>query len=138
MLTLRHQVIMPLNNPQLENSYYKVVSVIESCKTKEQLEGAFRMVENFKELYGKVGYPKVLLYNLDRKLASSLIVLASIESVPLPTRLNNFVDNKKPLLLMHLDDEEVASQINKDLQECFIVSDKLESYEKNLNSKSVE
>ena len=25
-----------LNNPQLENSYYKVISVIESCKTKEQ------------------------------------------------------------------------------------------------------
>jgi len=72
MLTLRHQVIMPLNNPQLENSYYKVVSVIESCKTKEQLEGAFRMVENFKELYGKVGYPKVLSYNLDRKLDKQL------------------------------------------------------------------
>ena len=60
------------NNPQLENSYYKVVSVIESCKTKEQLESASRMVENFKELYGKVGYPKVLLYNLDRKLDKQL------------------------------------------------------------------
>ncbi len=47
---------MPLTNPQLENSYHKVVSVIESCKTKEQLEGASRIVENFKELYGKVGY----------------------------------------------------------------------------------
>ena len=23
------------NNPQLENSYYRVISVIESCKTKE-------------------------------------------------------------------------------------------------------
>ena len=46
---------MPHNNPQLENSYYKVISVIESCKTKEQLEGAFKMVDNFKELYGKVG-----------------------------------------------------------------------------------
>ena len=63
---------MPLINPQLENSYYKVVSVIESCKTKEQLEGAFRMVENFKELYGKVGYPKALSYNLDRKLDKQL------------------------------------------------------------------
>ena len=60
------------NNPQLENSYYKVVSVIESCKTKEQLEGAFRMVKNFKELYRKVGYPKVLSYNLDRKLNKQL------------------------------------------------------------------
>ena len=63
---------MPHNNPQLENSYYKVVSVIESCKTKEQLEGAFRMVKNFKELYRKVGYPKVLSYNLDRKLDKQL------------------------------------------------------------------
>ena len=63
---------MPHTTPQLENSYYKVVSVIESCKTKEQLEGAFRMVKNFKELYRKVGYPKVLSYNLDRKLNKQL------------------------------------------------------------------
>ena len=67
MLIPQHNKVM-LNNPQLENSYYKVISVIESCKTKEQLEGAFKMVENFKELYGKVGYPKALSYNLDRKL----------------------------------------------------------------------
>ena len=60
------------NNPQLENSYYKIILVIESCKTKEQLEGAFKMVENFKELYGKVGYPKALSYNLDRKLDKQL------------------------------------------------------------------
>ena len=39
---------------------------------KEQLESASRMVENFKELYGKVGYPKALLYNLDRKLDKQL------------------------------------------------------------------
>ena len=63
---------MPLTNPQLENSYYKIVSVIESCKTKEQLEGAFKMVENFRELYEKVGYPKALSYNLDRKLNKQL------------------------------------------------------------------
>ena len=70
---LQHnKVLMPLTNPQLENSYHKVVSVIESCKTKEQLEGAFKMVENFKELYGKVGYPKALSYNLDRKLDKQL------------------------------------------------------------------
>ena len=61
-----------LNNPQLENSYHKVVSVIESCKTKEQLESASKMVDNFKELYGKVGYPKALSYNLDRKLDKQL------------------------------------------------------------------
>ena len=63
---------MPLNTRQLEHSYYKVISVIESCKTKEQLESASRMVENFKELYGKVGYPKALSYNLDRKLDKQL------------------------------------------------------------------
>ena len=56
-----------MKNPSLKNSYKKTISVIESCKTKEQLEGAFRMVKNFKELYGKVGYPKVLLYSLDRE-----------------------------------------------------------------------
>ena len=56
----------------LENSYNKVITVIESCKTKEQLEGASRMIENFRELYGKVGYPKALSYNLDRKLDKQL------------------------------------------------------------------
>ena len=65
-------MINPHTSLQLENSYYKVVSVIESCKTKEQLEGAFKMVENFKELYGKVRYPKALSYNLDRKLDKQL------------------------------------------------------------------
>ena len=54
--------------PQLENSYHKTISVIESCKTKNQLEGASRMVKNFKELYGRVGYPRVLSYSLDREL----------------------------------------------------------------------
>ena len=57
----------------LENSYNKTIAVIESCKTKEQLEGASRMVENFRELYGKVGYPKALSYNLDRKLEQQLL-----------------------------------------------------------------
>ena len=61
-----------LIHPQLETSYLKVISTIESCQTKEQLEGASRMVENFKELYGKVGYPKALSYNLDRKLDKQL------------------------------------------------------------------
>ena len=65
-------MINPHTSPQLENSYYKTVLVIESCKIKEQLEGASRMVENFKKLYGKVGYPKALSYNLDRKLDKQL------------------------------------------------------------------
>ena len=54
--------------PQLENSYNKTISVIESCKTENQLEGASRMVKNFKKLYGRVGYPKALSYSLDRAL----------------------------------------------------------------------
>ena len=63
---------MPQTTQSLENSYYKVISVIESCKTKKQLEGASKMVENFRELYEKVGYPKALSYNLDRKLDKQL------------------------------------------------------------------
>ena len=63
---------MPQITQSLENSYYKVISVIESCKTKKQLEGASKMVENFRELYEKVGYPKALSYNLDRKLNKQL------------------------------------------------------------------
>ena len=59
---------MVTNHLQLENSYNKTISVIESCKTKNQLEGASRMVKNFKNLYGRVGYPKVLSYSLDRAL----------------------------------------------------------------------
>ena len=58
--------------PRLEKSYSKILITIQSCKTKEQLESASRMVENFKELYGKVGYPKALSYNLDRKLDKQL------------------------------------------------------------------
>ena len=59
---------MVTNHLQLENSYNKTISVIESCKTENQLEGASRMVKNFKNLYGRVGYPKVLSYSLDRAL----------------------------------------------------------------------
>ena len=55
-------------NQSLENRYYKTISVIESCKTENQLEGASRMVENFKTVYSLVGYPKVLSYNLNRTL----------------------------------------------------------------------
>ena len=59
---------MVLTNPQLENSYNKVITTIKSCETKSQLEGASRMVKNFKNLYKKVGYPKVLLYSLDNAI----------------------------------------------------------------------
>lgn len=32
-------------------AYYKVVMVIYSCKTKDHIEGARNMVENFKKLF---------------------------------------------------------------------------------------
>ena len=54
--------------PRLTKTYNKTISVIESCKTKKQLEGASRMAKNFKNLYGRVGYPRALSYSLDRKL----------------------------------------------------------------------
>ena len=56
----------------IDQSYNKIIATIESCNTKEQLESASRMVENFKKLYGKVGYPKALSYNLNRKLNKQL------------------------------------------------------------------
>ena len=56
----------------IDQSYNKLIATIKSCNMKEQLEGASRMVENFKELYGNVGYPKALSYNLDRKLDKQL------------------------------------------------------------------
>ena len=55
-------------NQSLENSYNKTISVIESCEPENQLAGDSRMVKNFREVYGGVGYPKVLSYNLDREL----------------------------------------------------------------------
>ena len=57
-----------MKNPSLKNSYHKTILVIKSCKTKNQLEGANRMVENFKTLYKEVGYPKVLSYSLNRAI----------------------------------------------------------------------
>jgi len=63
-----------LNNPQLENSYNKTITTIKSCKTKSQLEGASRMVENFKNLYKKVGYPKTISYSLDETLKQQYII----------------------------------------------------------------
>ncbi len=59
---------MHQNNPSLENSYYKTILVIKSCKTEDQLDSAFEMVKNFKEMYKQVGFPKSLSYNLDREL----------------------------------------------------------------------
>jgi hypothetical protein len=52
----------------IDQSYNKVITTIKSCQTKEQLEGASNMVKNFKTLYRKVGYPKVLSYSLDNAI----------------------------------------------------------------------
>ena len=57
----------------IDQSYNKVIAVIESCETKEQLSGAHYLVNNFKKLYKNVGYPKVLSYNLDRKLEQKIL-----------------------------------------------------------------
>ena len=57
-----------MQHPHLIKAYKKALDTIESCKTKEQLEGASRMVENFKKMYKQVGYPKALSYSLDRAI----------------------------------------------------------------------
>ena len=64
-----------LTPTQIDQSYNKVIVTIESCKTKSQLEGAARMVENFKKLYKQVGYPKVLLYNINNILNKQYIIV---------------------------------------------------------------
>jgi hypothetical protein len=57
-----------MKKPSLKNSYNKTLLIIESCTTIIQLEGAVRMVKNFKTLYREVGYPKVLLYSLENAI----------------------------------------------------------------------
>jgi hypothetical protein len=51
---------------QLKTSYHKVTTVIKSCETPQQLEGATRMVNQFKSIYKAVGYQRILHYSLDR------------------------------------------------------------------------
>lgn len=51
---------------QLKISYHKVTTVIKSCETSQQLEGATRMVNQFKSIYKTVGYQRILHYSLDR------------------------------------------------------------------------
>ena len=57
-----------LKHPQLIEAYKKALNTVESCETKEQLKVASVLVENFKEMYKEVGYPKALSYSLDRAL----------------------------------------------------------------------
>ena len=59
---------MDPKHPPLTEAYKKTLNVIESCETEEQLVVAFVMVENFKEMYRQVGYPKTLSYSLDRAI----------------------------------------------------------------------
>ena len=63
---------MEIQHPQIIKAYKKTLKTIESCETKEHLKTAFLMVENFKEIYKQVGYPKVLSYSLDRALSRKL------------------------------------------------------------------
>ena len=63
-----------MKKPSLKSSYNKTILAIESCKTINQLEGASRMVNNFKILYKEVGYPKVLLYSLENAIQKQHIV----------------------------------------------------------------
>ena len=57
-----------MKKPSLKNSYNKTLLVIKGCQNIEQLEGAVRMVKNFKTLYREVGCPKVLLYSLENAI----------------------------------------------------------------------
>ena len=59
---------MLIKHPQLIEAYKKALNTVESCKTEEQLKIASVLVENFKEMYKQVGYPKALSYSLDRAL----------------------------------------------------------------------
>ena len=61
-----------LTPTQIDQSYHKVITTIESCKTRDQLKSASKMVKNFKNLYEQIGYPKVFSYNLDNKLNKQL------------------------------------------------------------------
>ena len=59
----------------IDQSHHKVIATIKSCETKSQLEGAYRMIKNFKKLYKQVGYPKVLLYNINNILNKQYIIV---------------------------------------------------------------
>ena len=62
-------------NPPIGTSYDKVIATIESCNTKEQLIEAKKMLNNFKTLYGTVGFPKAYSYSLDKVLNDKYIEL---------------------------------------------------------------
>ena len=53
-------------------SYNKIIATIKSCKTKDQLEVASRMIENFKIMYKQIGYTEILLYKMHITLKKQL------------------------------------------------------------------
>ena len=62
MLHLQHNKVM-LHSPSLKNSFNKTLKVIESCTTKEQLNGALNMINNFKQFYkAKMPFRKTFEY----------------------------------------------------------------------------
>jgi predicted S18 family serine protease len=63
--------------PSLKRTYSKVVDTIKSCKTKDQLKSASRMVDNFKSMYKEVDYPKALSYNLNNYIEQKYMLLES-------------------------------------------------------------
>ena len=63
MLNNHNNKVMSIQK-QVGQSFNKVIATIESCKTREQLDGAIKMVENFKKMYRQVGYTEVLLYKI--------------------------------------------------------------------------
>ena len=71
---LQHNKVM-LHSPSLKNSFNKTLKVIESCTTKEQLEGALNMINNFKYFFKKVGYTKFLIYKLTKEYNNKKISL---------------------------------------------------------------
>jgi len=70
MLLIQHNKVM--HNPHLENSFNKTLKVIKSCNSKKQVESAIKMVKNFKTLYGKVGYVRILNYKLEIELDNQI------------------------------------------------------------------
>jgi hypothetical protein len=68
LVILKDKVMLINKHPQLVKAYRKAIDTVESCQTKEQLEVASKLVENFKIMYKQVGYPKALSYSLDRAI----------------------------------------------------------------------
>ena len=66
---------MIIQTPTIDKSYDKVIATIEGCNTKEHLIGAKKMLNNFKALYGIVGFPKSYSYSLDKVLNDKYIQL---------------------------------------------------------------